>query len=206
MIVSEPLYYNNNSFFIDSSYISDWNDSNSDFPYAADLVKFIRKHFGEYFSIGVAGYPEKHPKAPTIQEDIEYLKQKVNNGANFIITQASYSYKPYEKFAKLCRATGISIPIIPGIFIVSSQKSLEAVSNFCGIGIPQDILDIVKKNQHNPAAIRNFGVFHTTELIKKLMANDEFCGFHMFSLNDLVLLKEVLRGLGFHGTRIERPI
>nr|XP_023017155.1 methylenetetrahydrofolate reductase [Leptinotarsa decemlineata] len=180
-------------------------NENCDFPYAADLVKFIRRNYGEFFTIGVAGYPEKHPEAETMEADIEHLKEKVDFGANFIITQASYSYEAFEKFAKLCRNIGISVPVIPGIFIINSFKALTAMSNFCGVFVPGDILDIVKKNENNKDAVENFGVYHAAEIIKKILQNRDLYGFHVFSLNDFQLLKKVLKCLGLYRSHIERP-
>lgn len=133
---------------------------------------------------------------------------QVLSGANFIITQATYDYGHLETFAKSCKSHDISIPIIPGVFIISSYKSLISMSTFCNIPIPQDILTIVSRNKENGEAVREFGIFQAVEQIKKMLLKngDLFHGVHIFTLNNLDLTEEVLRRLGFWKIKIHRPL
>ncbi|XP_018577537.1 methylenetetrahydrofolate reductase [Anoplophora glabripennis] len=192
----------------DPSQIKEKDDAKCDFPYAADLVKFIRAHFGNYFCIGVAGYPDKHPYSVNLEEDVYYLKEKVSNGADFIITQASYDYESFKNFSKRCKESGINLPIIPGIFIISSYKTLINMSKFCAVPISAEVLKIVGKNKDNPKAVREFGIHHTTELMKCILRETgyNFRGVHIFSLNDLELVVEVIKRLGLFGPRLEYPL
>lgn len=94
---------------------TDWVHNENGFNYAVDLVKFIRKTYGDFFCIGVAGYPEVHLQAPSPSVDIQHLKEKVDAGADFIITQLFYENSIYYKWVADCRSAGIDCLIIPGI-------------------------------------------------------------------------------------------
>jgi len=94
---------------------TDWVPIENGFNYAVDLVKFIREKYGDYFCICVAGYPEKHLEAKSLEDDIRYLKEKVDAGADFIITQFFYDNELFYKWVDDCRAVGIKCQIIPGI-------------------------------------------------------------------------------------------
>lgn len=85
------------------------------FAHATDLVEYIRKEYGDTFCISVAGYPEVHPESPGIKEDIKWLKEKMNKGADFIITQLFLDAKDFIEYVKLCREEGINCPIVPGV-------------------------------------------------------------------------------------------
>ncbi|XP_072391176.1 methylenetetrahydrofolate reductase (NADPH) [Diabrotica undecimpunctata] len=178
----------------DPSEIKEKDDKKCDFPYASDLVKFIRELHGNFFCVGVAGYPEKHPQCENIEKDLQYLKFKVTRGADFIITQASYDYQKFSTFSQQCHLMGIHVPIIPGVFIISSQRTLTAMSKFCGVPIPKNILDAVEAIKDDDNDVTNFGVQQATELIDKIFENQHlFAGVHMFSLNNLELVKSVLQ-------------
>jgi len=94
---------------------TDWVPIENGFNYASDLVKFIREKYGDYFCIGVAAYPEVHLQAKSRVDDIMYLKQKVDNGADFIITQLFYDNDLFYEWVKDCREAGITCQIIPGV-------------------------------------------------------------------------------------------
>lgn len=98
--------------------ITDRNDeahSRSEMVYATELVGHIRKTHGDYFVIGVAGYPSGHPEATSYEEDLIHLKEKVDAGADFIITQLFFNAQVFLDFVNDCREIGIRVPIIPGI-------------------------------------------------------------------------------------------
>ncbi|CAH1117430.1 unnamed protein product [Phaedon cochleariae] len=191
----------------DPSHFLEKDDAKCDFPYASHLVKFIQEKYGHYFVIGVAGYPEKQPKSENQEEDYNYLEMKVSCGADFIITQACYTLERLTTFVKRCRSKGIHVPITPGIFIISSFKTLKAMSKFCGISIPQDIFDIVERNKDNEETVREYGIHVATQLAKDILSNRElFEGFHVFTLNNFELLAAVLRRLGLYAVEIERSL
>ena len=124
--------------------------------YATDLVKQINDmNRGKYleenlldaqpsnFCIGVGGYPEKHFEAPNLLTDIKYAKQKVDNGADYIVTQMFYDNEVYFKYVELCREQGINVPIIPGLKIITAKSNLTTVPKNFFINIPEELSDKV---------------------------------------------------------------
>ncbi len=108
-----------------------------DFKYASDLVKFIKKNRDLNFCIGVAGYPEKHPEAKSLDEDIYHLKEKIDSGADFIITQLFLDNDYYFKYLEKVRNAGINVPVIPGIMTATKIKNLEKMAEKCRVNIPE---------------------------------------------------------------------
>jgi methylenetetrahydrofolate reductase (NADPH) len=94
---------------------------------------------GTKFCIGVAGYPEKHFEAPNMQTDLAYLKDKVNSGAEYIVTQMFFDNKKYFEFERQCRNAGITVPIIPGLKPVTSKKQLTIIPRTFYVDIPTDL-------------------------------------------------------------------
>lgn len=105
--------------------------------YASELVAFIQPKYR--FCLGVAGYPEGHIDAPSKEKDLEYLKLKVNEGAEYIITNYFYDNRHYFDFADRCRTAGIGVPIIPGIMPIYSVKMMERLAKMCGATITEEI-------------------------------------------------------------------
>jgi methylenetetrahydrofolate reductase (NADPH) len=93
---------------------SHWTATSKGFRRAADLVRFIREEYGDHFCVAVAGYPEGHPQSLDERMDVHYLKEKVDAGADFVLTQFFYDPNVYLEFLASCRAIGITCPIIPG--------------------------------------------------------------------------------------------
>ena len=104
---------------------STWTPFRNGFDHAIDLVRFIRQEFGDYFCIEVAGFPEGYPQATTsLDEQIHHLKEKVNAGADFVLTQFFYDTNAFLSYFEKCRNVGITCPIIPGYSFLSSFFSL----------------------------------------------------------------------------------
>ncbi|OTF81989.1 hypothetical protein BLA29_011627, partial [Euroglyphus maynei] len=95
----------------------------NDFQYAIDLVRFIRHNYGNYFTVVVAGYPIPHPESLDKNHDRQCLKEKVDAGADYIITQLFFRCEDYVQFVRECRMIGITVPIIPGICAINSYES-----------------------------------------------------------------------------------
>lgn len=103
------------------------------FTYAAELVNFIRPRFD--FCLGVAAYPEGHVAAPSTEQDLTYLKQKVDLGAEYIITNYFYDNRYFFDFVERCQGAGIDIPILPGVMPIYSVKMLNILAKLCGATI-----------------------------------------------------------------------
>jgi len=146
---------------------------------ASDLVCQIQKmNQGEYldklldasatdFSVGVGGYPEKHFEAVDMNTDLMYLKEKVDNGADYIVTQMFYENKSYFDFVEQARAVGITVPIIPGLKIISTKRHLKLIPEFFYIEIPDELGKQVEEAKTNDE-VKNIGVNWAIEQTKEL--------------------------------------
>ena len=103
------------------------------------------------FCIGVAGYPEKHMEAPSIDSDIHFLKKKIKNGADYIITQMFFDNQKFFEFVDKCRAAGITVPIIPGLKPISTKKQLNLIPHRFKVDLPDDLIMEVVKAKDNEA-------------------------------------------------------
>jgi methylenetetrahydrofolate reductase len=164
------------------------------FNNAIDLVKFIRKHFGDYFCISVAGYPEAHPKTNNYVLDLRYLKAKVDAGADFIITQLFYDTNIFFKFVADCRAMGIKCPIVPGILPIMSYSSFKKMINFCKINVPEDIMYRVEKLKNNDKDLERYGMSLASEMISKLYLGGVKM-LHIFTLNRDKCCESILKNV-----------
>lgn len=119
------------------------------------------------FCIGVAGYPEKHMEAPSLDSDIYFLKQKIKNGADYIITQMFFDNKKFFEFVDKCRAAGITVPIIPGLKPISTKKQLNLIPHRFKVDLPDDLIMAVVKAKDNEA-VAQIGIEWCIEQSKEL--------------------------------------
>jgi len=123
------------------------------------------------FSFGVAGYPEKHFEAPNINEDLKYLKAKIDKGADYIVTQMFFDNKKYFEFVDLCRQNDINVPIIPGIKPISIKKHLTLLPSIFNIDIPETLSKELLKCETNND-VRQLGIEWAIEQSKELIKNN----------------------------------
>jgi methylenetetrahydrofolate reductase (NADPH) len=109
------------------------------------------------FCIGVAGYPEKHMEAPSLDSDIHFLKQKIKNGADYIITQMFFDNKKFFDFVAKVRAAGITVPIIPGLKPIATKKQLNLIPHRFSFELPDDLIMAIVKAKDNDA-VKQIGV------------------------------------------------
>ncbi|KAL2220264.1 putative methylenetetrahydrofolate reductase [Thermoascus aurantiacus ATCC 26904] len=170
------------------------DDSNKDFTWAVDLVRYIRRMHGDYFCIGVAAYPEGHPgenynEPQDPHRDLPYLVEKVKAGADFIMTQLTYDLEAYRKFEELLRnhESGVfkTIPIIPGLMPIQSYNILTRVTKLSHARIPPEILSRVEAVKTDDEAVKRVGVDIVSELVEgiKEMPCPTPRGFHFYTLN-----------------------
>ncbi|MCO6501030.1 MAG: methylenetetrahydrofolate reductase [NAD(P)H] [Vicingus serpentipes] len=174
--------------------------------YAADLVKqVVGLNNGDYmdedlqnanptdFCIGVAGYPEKHFESPNLKSDLKYLKQKVDAGADYIVTQLFYDNQKFKDFVTTCRNAGINVPIIPGIKPISNKKQLLSLPKFFHIDLPDDLVDAVD-NCKSDEAVKKVGIEWAIEQSKDLIAFGAPC-LHYYTMGKSVAVKEIVKAV-----------
>lgn len=120
------------------------------------------------FCIGVAAYPEKHFEAPNLKTDFKYLKQKVDGGAGFIVTQMFFDNSKYKAFVNLCRENGINVPIIPGLKPITSAKQLINLPKIFHIDMPEDLCDAVQACK-NDKDVKEVGIEWMINQCKELV-------------------------------------
>jgi len=169
--------------------------------YASELVKQINNlNKGIYldeianadhlnFCVGVGGYPEKHFEAPNLKKDIEYLKSKVDAGANYIVTQMFFNNNNFFNFKNECIKNGIDIPIIPGIKILSSINQLNSIPKNFYVNVPIDLADDIEKN---PNFAKDIGINWCIKQCEELLNND-VKNLHFYIMNGASSVSKVLQ-------------
>lgn len=143
------------------------------------------------FCIGVAGYPEKHCEAANLDIDIEYLKRKVECGADYIVTQMFFDNAKFFSFVERCRAAGITVPIIPGIKPISTQKHIELLPKAFSIDIPQELMGELLKCRDNDAIYR-LGIEWATLQCKELLEWGAKA-VHFYTMGKADNIREIIR-------------
>jgi methylenetetrahydrofolate reductase (NADPH) len=159
---------------------SEWQATPGGFHYAADLVAFIKEKY-PHFGIGVAGFPEGHPATPNRLREMDYLKAKVDAGADYICTQLFFDNRDFIDFRDRCRHSGIQVPIIAGIMPVTSRKGMQRMAELAaGARFPAPLLKAVEKAPGDN--ISEIGIHWATEQVRSLI-NDGVDGIHFYTLN-----------------------
>jgi len=184
----------------------DWNQG--DFHHAMDLVRFIRK-FNESgghpdprgFGIGVAGFPEGHPDTPNRMEELDFLKAKVDAGADYICTQLFFDNHDFLDFRDRCRLTGIEVPILAGIMPVTSLQGMRRMAALAGgARYPARLIRALNRANSNAEAVKRIGIHYAAELCANLL-NEDADGIHFYTLNKSRATREIYHNLGL-GTAI----
>lgn len=162
--------------------------------HAEQLVRLIRDRIRAPLVLEVAAYPEVHPEAPSADGDIEYLKRKVDAGADGCITQYFYNPDAYFYFLDRCAAAGIAVPIVPGIMPISNYDNLVRFSDKAGAEIPRWIRTRLKDLSADADALGRFGADVVTALCERLVAGGA-PGLHFYTLNRAAPTVAVLTAL-----------
>jgi methylenetetrahydrofolate reductase (NADPH) len=150
--------------------------------HADQLVRLIRENYGDWFSIGVASYPEGHPESPNMEWEIKYFKKKVEAGADFSITQMFFDNSYYYEFVDLCQKADIDIPIIPGIMPITNFRQVQKFASMCGATIPQRLIERLEPYADSPEETLKIGVEFAIEQCLDLLENN-VPGLHFYTLN-----------------------
>ncbi len=164
------------------------------FSYAEQLVRFVREEFGERFFIEVACYPEFHPESVDPARELQFFKDKITAGANGAITQYFFNADAYFRLLDDCRASGIDVPITPGIMPITNYQQLARFSTMCGAEIPMWIRKRLQGYGDDGASIRQFGEEVVTRLCEQLLAGGAR-GLHFYTLNRANATLKILRNL-----------
>jgi methylenetetrahydrofolate reductase (NADPH) len=152
-----------------------------DFPNAIDLVRFIKSNFPE-MGVGVAGFPEGHPETPNRMKELEYLKEKVDAGADYIVTQLFFDNRDYFDYVERCVMSGITVPIIPGIMPITTKKGMIRMSELAlGSRIPARLLKKVLEASDD-REVASIGIEWATRQVRELLDN-HVKGIHFYTLN-----------------------
>ena len=175
-------------------------------PYAIDLIRQIKEiNRGKYldsniengeptdFCIGIAGYPEKHFEAPNMGTDLEYTKAKIDAGANYIVTQMFFDNQKYFDYVKACRASGIDVPIVPGLKPVTKLYQLNSLPRLFHLDLPTDLVQAIEKAK-NAEARRQVGIEWSTAQSKELKEAGVPC-LHYYTMGDSDTIREIVEAV-----------
>ena len=150
--------------------------------YANELVSLIRETFGDWFSIGVAAYPEGHPESPDLDTDIHYFKKKVEAGAEFAITQMFFDNRYFYNYIEKLQKEDIDIPVIPGIMPITNFKQIKKFADMCGATIPGELIQKLQAVADKPEEIEKIGIDYAIKQCEDLLKNG-VKGLHFYTLN-----------------------
>lgn len=159
------------NFFV----IESFDSNSSDFKSVLDLIKYIREISGKYFCIGIAGFCECD------DEKILQMKEKIDAGAEFIVTQAFFDVEIYRDFLTRCAKAGINVPVIPGVFSFETLKQLTNFTNMCKLKVSDNIIEYLKTNNDRETV----GAEITKTLIQTISSEFPAAHVHFFTINKL---------------------
>ncbi|TFK42391.1 methylenetetrahydrofolate reductase-domain-containing protein [Crucibulum laeve] len=180
----------------------EWIPSDPRFAHGIDLVSYIRSssEFSSHFCIGVAAYPDGHTES-TVDEatELDYLKAKVDAGADFIVTQLFYDVDRFLQWLEKARQKGINVPIIPGIMPIQTHSSFARLTKLCGTRVPEDVAAALNPISHDDQLVKDYGVKLAIDMIQRITADGKVPGVHFCTLNLEKSVQRVLEGLQWVG-------
>jgi len=183
--------------------LTNYQREDDSFQHAGDLVRFIRQFnaTGRHpdprgFGIGVAGFPEGHPGTPNRLLEIDRLKAKADEGADYIVTQLFFDNRDFYDFRERCELAGIRIPIIAGIMPVSTASGLKRMAELAlGARFPAPLLRLIQRCETDPEAVKRVGIHWATEQCRDLLDHD-VAGIHFYTLNKSDATRQIYQSLG----------
>ena len=160
--------------------------------YSRELIELIRDEYD--FAIGAACFPEVHIHAVDAESDLRYLKEKVDAGARFLITQLFFENQSYYDFVARARDLGIDVPIIPGIWPITNASQIKRVTEMCGAKLPRELVHELELRGDQPDAVKDIGVAYATLQCAELLANGA-PGIHFYTLNRSPATRAILSAL-----------
>lgn len=180
-----------------------YDRSKDDFKYAADLVAFIKEFnaSGRHpdprgFGIGVAGFPEGHPATPNRVAEMDFMKQKVDAGADYICTQLFFDNHDFLDYRERCAIEGINIPIIAGIMPVTSTKGMRRMAELAeGARYPAKLMRALQRAGNDEEAVQRVGIHYAAQQCMELL-DAGVAGIHFYTLNKSKATREIYANLG----------
>ncbi len=163
------------------------------FPYAKDLVRHVRGR--DYFSVAAAAYPEGHLECRDVDRDVEYLRLKVEQGVDLLITQLFFDNAYFYNFMDKIRRQGIACPVAAGIMPVLSASQIKRITSLCGSAIPAKLTALMDKYGAVPADMEKAGIEYASEQIIDLLAN-KVDGIHLYTMNKAKQTKQIMENIG----------
>ena len=190
----------------------EYRKGDDDFQHAADLVRFIRKFNDRKihpdrrgFGIGVAGFPEGHPATPNRLQEMDYLKQKVDAGADYVVTQLFFDNRDFFDFRDRCDLAGIRVPIIAGIMPITSLGGMKRMAELAaGARFPARLLRSLQRCQDDPESVARVGIHYASEQCHDLLEH-KVRGIHFYTLNRSDATRRIFESLGLKHSRLNEP-
>lgn len=165
---------------------------NGDFLYANELIKYIKSK--EDFSIGGAFYPEGHQETNDLL-DLFNLKNKVESGTDFLISQIFFENEKYYEFKEKLKKLNVNVPLVAGIMPITNGKQIRRITSLCGCSIPEKLKKILDRYEDNPKAMQEAGIAYAMEQIIELLS-DDIAGIHIYTMNRVEASKKIMENIG----------
>lgn len=169
-------------------HMTDEQFNSREFFYATDLVRHLKTHTS--LQISGACYPEKHFEAPSLEEDLNHLKEKVDAGVSSLVTQMFFDNTCFYRFIELVRAKGITVPIHAGIMPITTSKQLGTTVSLSGSSVPKELADLIATYGENKEDMRKAGIDYAVRQILDLKEHG-VDGIHIYSMNKLKTTTEI---------------
>ena len=163
-----------------------------DFKHASDLVREIKSH-GD-FCVGGTCYPQGHPEAATLEQDIENTKIKLGEGCDFLVTQMFFENPAFYNYMYRLMAHGINVPVVPGIMPITTVKQIERIFTLSGTPLPASLRAMAEKFADRPGALKQAGMAYAIGQIMDLIAND-FTNIHVYTMNKPEIIGGIRKAL-----------
>jgi methylenetetrahydrofolate reductase (NADPH) len=171
---------------------TEWRPHPGGLQFSTELARLISER--QAFGIGAACFPEVHPEAPDLAHDLHFLRQKVESGVSFLITQLFFDNELYFRFVEEARAAGIEVPILPGIMPITDVGQIKTITGMCGASIPSPLLEQLEGRAGSPEAVVELGVSYATLQSAELLARGA-PGIHFYTLNRSPATRAILSAL-----------
>ena len=176
---------------------TEWAAHPEGYHHSRELVEDALAFEEGWFSVAVAGFPEVHPRAVSRESDLRYLKEKVDAGADVVITQLFYDNDDYFRYVEDVRAIGVEVPTVPGLMLIQSSAQCRRIASMCGSKIPADLEARLEKVESDSEAALQLGVQYTSEQCAALLEYG-VPGFHFYSLNRARGVSSIFENLQLH--------